>query len=315
MKKVILHIGCEKTGTTSIQNALFLNKEVLKKEANILYPSSLGGKNHWKLAVYSCDEDKRLARFLPRGVSISEFRQGLREEFLQEVNNSNADIIIISNEWLHPRIKSEAEFLRLKSLLHSISEDISVLLYIRRQDKMAKSLYSTALRAGNFKAFSFPKIINSGALPYYYDFLSIYRNWKSAFGNGQVNIRVFEKAALYKNDAVSDFFYSLNIDDAMCRKDGSHNFSINNKGVKLMRVLNRVLFISKSVINQNIARHLRHKLARVFKGRADLATEVESEKFLSFFDVSNAQLKSEYKEDTGSQLDSFSVRIKKHVLN
>jgi len=315
MKKVILHIGCEKTGTTSIQNALFLNKELLKNEANILYPSSLGGKNHWKLAVYSCDEDKRLSRFLPRGVSISEFRKGLREEFLQEVNGSNAEIIIISNEWLHPRIRSEAEFQRLKGLLNLVAEDISVLLYIRRQDKMAKSLYSTALRAGNFKVFSFPKIIKSAGLPYYYDFLSIYRNWKSAFGKGVVNIRIFEKATLYKNDAVSDFFYSLNIDYAMCRQDESHNFSINNKGVKLMRALNRGLSMTKSVINQNIARHLRHGLAKVFKGSADLATEVESEVFLSFFDESNAQLKSEYMEDTGSQLESFSVRAKKHVLS
>jgi len=308
MKKIILHIGCEKTGTTSIQNTLFLNKELLEKEANILYPSSLGGKNHWKLAVYSCDEDKKLTRFLPKGVSISEFRQGLREEFLQEVKGSNAEVIIISNEWLHPRIKSEAEFQRLKKLLFLVSEDISVLLYIRRQDKMAKSLYSTALRAGNFNMFTFPKIIKSGALPYYYDFLSIYRNWKSIFGRGKIKLRVFEKATLYKNDAVSDFFYSLNIDYAACRQDESHNFSINNHGVKLMRLLNRLLFVSKYIVKQNIARLLRHKLAKLFKGKADLATEAESKKFLSFFDVSNAQLKLEYEEDTGKQLESFAAR-------
>ncbi len=308
MKKIILHIGCEKTGTTSIQNTIFSNKQLLEKAYGILYPRSLGGKNHWKLAVYACDEDKNLTRLLPKGLDISQFRQGLREEFIKEVKNSDADIIIISNEWLHPRVRSEAEFNRLKRLLSAVSNDIEVLMYIRQQDKMAISLYSTSLRAGNIKPFSFPKSVKLDSLPYYYDFLSIYRNWKHSFGTGKIKLRLFQQASLYKSDVVDDFFHCLDINNAAFKRGKSHNFSINNRGVKLMRLLNWVLKHSELVIKQNLARLLRHKLADSFRGKAYLATELECVEFLSFFDVSNEQLKREYEEDTSSLIGNFTVR-------
>lgn len=311
MKKIFLHIGCEKTGTTSIQTTLFENKGILQKNYATLYPNSLGGKNHWKLALYSCDEDKNLERLLPKGEVISEFRKRLRNEFVQEVRRVDSNVIIISNEWLHPRVKSKEEFKRLMELLHLVSTDIEVIMFIRQQDKMAISLYSTSLRAGNYKQFSFPNIVRQDRLPYYYDFLSIYRNWVSNFGAKQVKIRVFDKAVLYKNDAVEDFLHCLGMDSTLFEKDQSRNFSISNEGVKFVRSLNWLLKYTGFFINQRRARLLSHAVVNSFKGKATLGSDDDCQMFLSHFDISNKQLRSEYTRNTGDQIDSFGLKEKR----
>lgn len=45
-KKLILHVGCEKTGTKSIQRALANGRRRLA-ERGIIYPRSLGIENHY----------------------------------------------------------------------------------------------------------------------------------------------------------------------------------------------------------------------------------------------------------------------------
>jgi hypothetical protein len=304
-KKIILHIGCEKTGTTSIQNTLFLNKQMLSERDSVLYPQSLGGKNHWKIAVYACDEDKNLTRFLKKGEALEVFREKLELEFMREVESSDAKTVIISNEWLHPRVKQQSEFERLKRLLLKVTDDIQVIMYIRRQDKMAMSLYSTALKAGNYKRFTFPNVNNEDMLPYYYDFLRIYHQWTQFFGVGALKIRIFDRVSLFEGDAVKDFFAAAGLRQHDLQLIKEDNLSISDFGIKLMRGLNMVLYKLRALIKPQLARSIRHKVARLFPGKPVLANNEEAQAFLKAFKQCNEQLLIDYQQNSGELLDDF----------
>lgn len=62
---LIIHIGTEKTGTTSIQNGLHANRDALT-QAGIYLPVSLGGHNPRQLATYAM-KDGRPDDVFPNG--------------------------------------------------------------------------------------------------------------------------------------------------------------------------------------------------------------------------------------------------------
>lgn len=302
-KKIILHIGCEKTGTTSIQNTLFFNKQLLAERDSILYPKSLGGKNHWKIGIYACDEDKNLTRHLAKGESLEVFRNKLEVAFSEEVAASEASTIIISNEWLHSRVRNQNEFERLKQLLLKVSDNIQVIMYVRRQDKMAVSLYSTALKAGKCHPFSFPAVSSKKSLPYYYDFFSIYKNWVSLVGGELVTVRGFDKKFLYKGDVVKDFINEVGLDEKGFVYMNDDNLSLTLLGTKVLRVVNYFIFPFENKLSHRFKRNIRYKVASYFPGKLSIdLNSKEAKLFFGNFYECNRDLVLEYKKNSGKDL-------------
>lgn len=56
--RIFLHIGAEKTGTSSVQRFFSRNREALKA-AGYLYPASAGNENHMALAAAAQNDDVR----------------------------------------------------------------------------------------------------------------------------------------------------------------------------------------------------------------------------------------------------------------
>src|SRR5947209_14208464 len=114
-----LHIGTEKTGTTSIQKFLAKNRPVLD-EQGIFYPRSPGNQNHIALAVYALREGKQndIGRLCgaSHAEQMPEFRERLIAELDCELGQSGASVIIFSNEHLSSRLVTETEIERVKSL-------------------------------------------------------------------------------------------------------------------------------------------------------------------------------------------------------
>src|SRR5438045_23824 len=118
MKTVcFLHIGTEKTGTTSIQNFLSKNRSRLEQQG-ILYPRSPGNQNHTALAVYALRPGKQGGIRRSSGVSspkqVPRFRERLSTELDEEVATSGSSIMIFSNEHLSSRLLTETEIERVK---------------------------------------------------------------------------------------------------------------------------------------------------------------------------------------------------------
>ncbi|MEM9255084.1 MAG: hypothetical protein AAGA91_06535, partial [Pseudomonadota bacterium] len=147
----ILHIGTEKTGTSSIQRYLEQNRDALR-ESGYYYPVSIGFEHHQALAAV-CVDIERPDDFYDDDI-VGNFEERMRKNkaivdgFGSELRELDGHIhtVVISSEHFHSRITSECEINRLASLLRSHFEQITVICYLREQVAACTSLYSTALK-------------------------------------------------------------------------------------------------------------------------------------------------------------------------
>ena len=159
--KIYLHIGTEKTGTTSIENFLTVNRDRLLKK-KILYPKSLGSPNNINLAIAFQSEEKqddlRIRSNILTQKDIKNFQDRIYKNLKDEIERASPEILLISSEHLSSRLNKDKEIHQLYQFLSSFSEQIEVLIYLRRQDSFFESLYSTAIKSGNTFEFSVPPI-------------------------------------------------------------------------------------------------------------------------------------------------------------
>ena len=155
MMKAILHIGTEKTGTKTLQELLFINKDLLA-HYGVATLDSTGYKDDRKLATYCISDDRVDDHVKALNITDLHARSKWKNKFRRELDKNiksldgSVHTIIFTSEHFHSRLVAEEEVLTLSNLLKNYFDDFKVIVYLRRQDEVATSLYSTALRVGLF---------------------------------------------------------------------------------------------------------------------------------------------------------------------
>ena len=191
LKCLYLHIGLEKTGTTSIQEFLHINREALAAAGNWL-PGSLGHKNHKLLAAYGLEAGSRDIAVTAAGIgsspeAVAEFRAGLRERLLKDAVRGRDGVGIISSEDLS-RLHKASEVQRVVDLLREFTAELRVIVFVRRQDLLAASRYYSLVLGGSVDARVMPQ---PGEGPPYYDYRSNIGLWADAVGAERVILKRF----------------------------------------------------------------------------------------------------------------------------
>ena len=157
--KAIVHIGTEKTGTTSIQNFLYKNRKKLRG-GGYHFLQSAGKTNNRALPAYCVDND-RIDDFYPQlGITTLEDRLTHERAFIREFEHELATLpkhihtVVISSEHFHSRIITEAEMDNVHALLTTYFDDIQIVCYLRDQITTCTSYYSTVLKSGDPSSFA-----------------------------------------------------------------------------------------------------------------------------------------------------------------
>ena len=237
--KITLHIGVEKTGSTSIQHYLSQNREHLLKQG-ILYAESLSLPNNDYLVAFSQDVGKKSDIRAKYGIAdspeeIEKFRKKVEDDLHREIAVSNPAHLIISNEHLTSRLHTSEELNRLFDFLTGFSREIELVVYLRRQDSLLESLYSTAIISGNTYDFDtyFRGMRKRPDLHYF----SLLKMWESFVPREKIKVGVFEKEKLLRHDIVDDFLSVTEVP----REDGKRieeNKSLGYKKVEFLRRFN-----------------------------------------------------------------------------
>lgn len=210
--KLILHIGTEKTGTTSIQQALAVDRDRLAGQG-ILFPRLFGSSNHMELAVAamtpSADDELQMIELGRQSETHEEYIQRLRAQLRSEIAQSGVDQVLLSNEHCHSRLRDPAAIARILSLFDTQPQEVEIFVYLRRQDRLAVSLHSTRLKGGGNDAV-FPRT-DAGPLPYYFDFEKLLNNYAQVFGAQSLRVRLYERAHLLDGDVVHDFYQAAGL--------------------------------------------------------------------------------------------------------
>lgn len=232
-----VHIGVEKTGSTSVQMTMARNRAELKA-LGLLYPRSLGERNQTKAYAFASQgsmDELKTAVGLRSVEDIQEFRQKVRSDLAREVNERRPARIVVSNEHLSSRLTRPSEVERLANLLRRHCQAIRVLVYIRPQGEALRSAYSTYIKTGGTARFAYP---NQAEISAKYDYETLLDLWAGEFGEEAIDVRIFDRRDLAGGDVVTDFLQYLGLGLAALAPAREMNKSLGRASMEFLRRFN-----------------------------------------------------------------------------
>jgi len=190
--------------------------------------------------------------------------ESISREVLQARQSAKA--FVISSEHFHSRLLRTDELMDLYSFLSPLFDDIDVFCYLRRQDRMAVSLYSQVLKAGFTPDAFFPLDVSSQSRDFqlYFDFQALLSRWAQAFGEENVFPRIFSHDALINSDVLDDFLQVTGVGFAGERDPVKKNLSLSEEAMATLLWLNRRMVTasptSAKVLRKEIVSYLEDNL-------------------------------------------------------
>ena len=250
--KLILHIGTEKTGTTSIQKFLSINRELFLQHGYYI-PLNMGHNNHRRIPS-CCMREQRFDNFHKDNSILTiedkiAFKKEVENDIADELSHlpNNIHTVIITSEHFHSRLKYQDEVDSVKELFSSYFDKFEVIVYVRRQIDMATSLYSTAIKGGstetNINQF-IKKVCRFDN--HYYNYKIFLSMWEHTFNDAAITVRLFNKKEFHHGNLLLDFTNTIsnNLIDEI--KDKLHlpnnvNESLTVFGQDAMCIINRYM--------------------------------------------------------------------------
>jgi len=246
--QAFIHIGTEKTGTTSIQAMLQANRANLLGQG-VAYLKSPGLRSHRELAAYCMRADRFDDFFKANFITTAEERAAYRAKFLKRFLSELAHLppavhtVLASSEHFHSRLLHQDEMETLRQLFAPLCERITVITYLRPQVDTAISDYSTALKCGHVA--SLHDFVHSRCVPDnpYYNYQEYLQKWAGVFGRENLRVRLFDRAEFVNGDLLQDFLAQLTPGLAEFVNTGlaPQNRSLDQLGQCLLKAVNRHL--------------------------------------------------------------------------
>lgn len=164
-KRLFVHVGTEKTGTTSIQDFIASHKEWFADNGLTFLEAGTESNHHYWLA-------KALGfRFAPQAVDAQKEEQALADcrEFINA--HPDADLLLSSEHFdFNPSPENIANFVRFFD-----DYEITVILFLRDQVSYCQSLYAEHIKWGGI--LDFAEFLKRTIKQDRYAYLAKYRNW------------------------------------------------------------------------------------------------------------------------------------------
>jgi hypothetical protein len=180
----IIHIGTEKTGTTSFQD--FMKKHHSNfLRLGLLYPEKLGKNNHRMLATYSVPFEASKAYLRKIGIfKVEDFKifcSTTEAQLRRQVHDScDVQYCVISSEHFHSRVQELEQIRRIKRLFDELFERVEIYVHLRPQIDVMTSLASTAARGRGIVRKNFFERTNADSP--YFNYNLLVSRWEEVFG-------------------------------------------------------------------------------------------------------------------------------------
>lgn len=205
--EAVLHVGAPKTGSTSIEQFLGRNEAALR-DRGVLIPRSVGRASAVGLTLFAQSSWRRTSQRRSNGLADrpSFLRHRARTptrlatEIAEAAETAPLERLMFSTETLWALLRSESEIKRLAGLIAPLAKRVRVVVYLRRQDRYALSLYATQTRFGRRRAFRFPGRLGDADFRYG----TRLKRWEAAFGRDAITVRPFERDQLADRDLLED---------------------------------------------------------------------------------------------------------------
>ena len=224
--KFLIHIGVNKTGTSSLQRAFYERRAALS-EQGILYPET-------GLQLSAHHQLSRVAKGAPPA------SLGLRDSWLDDLRAEFRDhaLCVLSSE----------NFATLRDVRPMADicppGDTRVVVYLRDYARYMVSWYQQAIHSRNI-AMSLEDFLDNHRA----EFALIVRLWREVYGTENVEVRLYDRASLKDRDIVADFCDLIRpgLEDTFAGMKHSSNPSLSGNLLFFKRMLNSFITREESM--------------------------------------------------------------------
>jgi hypothetical protein len=295
LKQTILHIGLEKTGTTSIQYLLSQNRRLLLESSVLVSNTTNPGNNyHLAIACYSKFRADGLTKQL--GISsqqqLEAFRRLVFAKLEKEVSQNSPEKVVLSSEHFQSRLLGTDDISLLKTSLESIGlTNFKILLYLRDPLKIVMSHHGMAIKKGihvteDFYRPEHPRI------SHIVDHTKTLQNWQSVFGRDAIQVRLYPESQ--PGEALlTDFLHACDISTKQVDLTKQELRNIN-LSASALRALNQVNASSDKVRLLAEDRWLFNQLEKRYPGKGLTPASATIELFDQRFNDNHKQISFEW---------------------
>lgn len=312
INRIIIHIGIEKTATTSLQDFLRKNDHELLKHGYFL-PNAAGEFNQVLFA--------KLFRRGPEGFlrrhgifttsKQAKMRDRLEHDLEEEISQlgKTPEAMIITSEWLHSKLTKSDEINALGDFLKKFAKKIEVVCYLKEQSALANSKYTTSLRYGLSPSFEeFIKECRPRVT--YYNHLQTLSRWSEIASGENLKCRVFSKRDLKEGSISVDFLDQLGVDfkNGDWKETPTLNQSLSFNGAMIFRALNETL------AGSNIPWKYKNVISDALSGSHNFVTEAEYNQISEEFSFSNEEVRERFFPNRKTLFERQNSFSKSHLL-
>ncbi len=235
LRKIVLHVGSDKTGSTAIQNLLDLNRDLLA-EHGYCYPP---GQHHALFAAHFSEEPLNLDHFRARTsayakVDIKASAEDYIKGLTSDLSKNNYHTLILSYEGFLGL--NSTGFGSLKSFLNQFSDNIQVVYYLRPHLSYAISAMSERVRFGR------PAWCQHPPITLYMPRLKLLSD---VFARQSLCLKCFTKDNLLQGDIIIDFLAQIEMPRDLVsrleRASGITNRSLSEAAILIGDAMARLL--------------------------------------------------------------------------
>ncbi len=290
-KKLFIHVGTHKAGSTTIQNLLNHESEELLKEG-ICYFGRFFQTSRIMRAMEEYDEEL-----------VKNFQNEVQER-IDAYEKNDVHTYVTSNEKFsgHKMLAySNAPVIAqtLYDVFAPFNFDIKIIIYIRRQDKYLESMYTQKIKS--LSSFSFQEFLGEieDLHAYHWDsFIDIFAN---EFGKDNIIVRSFDRKYLPQKSSLIRGFGSI---------IGSNHLQNYTYDTVKNRGYSRDVLEVARIVNRHLERGEKKVLREIFreldlpKGSNNFFTDKERGNLLEYYAESNKRVVQKYFNE--DNMDLFS---------
>lgn len=252
IKRLILHIGTPKTGSTSIQESLGNSRDALLQH-NIHYPSNRPFNHIFSFIPIFLDDPDTSFVFTIQLKSDEDKDtkiQGYRETWIKEIESCEKDNFIISAEDFTFSYFTEDSVKRLKSFVEQYFEEVTIIAYVRHYDQLISSQIQQEVMIGYIPASIGELVQEFLNCPPTISYQESLRKWINVFGSENLIVRPFDPLAFQNGNLLADFFHTLGLPaDDISIPEIMSNVSLGKHAVVFLQKYNQIypLYVNDSI--------------------------------------------------------------------
>ena len=244
MKRLIMHIGTPKTGTTALQFFMLDNLDALQDQGFCYlptakyYPHINIGRNGHFLYCYACDAMDTKEYFKQFTARNNKNMELFLKTAFQEDN------VIMSDEgfWYQASVFPECIPVWKIAFDEAGFDQVDIYVYLRRQDKFITSLWNQRVKSLHLLCSSLNSFSKRDTSIKIMDYSATLKAIESAFGQNQIHVNIYERDQLVERDIRRDFCSKVGIEisDEFVFNEIKPNLSLSRNAAEIKRISNGV---------------------------------------------------------------------------